>query len=708
MKKNKIFNFIMIGIICLTSVLFIFSFFHPFLSPVEKVDFGDALTIGVVNKNTVLSQKFRSEFDTLDAILIQCATYNHENENGKMIIEIYDPEQTKIYYNEYDLEEITDNSSLKLEFDVQKKTKGKEYTLVIHIKELTKDEILTFYAMPDEDSKVETTTKLDVDNSIKVYQYGETQTYFYTIILFALLLLEIFIFSIKKFKNKKLNEKKNYQKMLLLILYIGISLIFSASLIDVGMDLYYENRLSIITFPILVVSSIIIIVVLVRFISQEKLKVENLFVILAIPISCMYLLSLIPGNIPDEPYHYKIAYQVSKGNILLKDRIEYKESNKIYSNYKAAREKLFDQTKDSRETYKEQDGGYSPLLYIFSSLGVLIGRIFHLTFLGTKYLGSFFNLLLFIVTGYFIIKLLPYGKYLGLVYLLNPMNIQQMTSLSCDAVINANSLLFIAYILHLNHSGEKLNIKNIILLCIFTIIILVSKRAYIPLLLLLFLLKNNMKKTEKKDKKLLIVLLITVITLVFGISSFVRNSYSNPITNPNKKIVQLESKQPQTKYTKLQYTLTSPTKPIFVILNTIYNYIDYYIYSFAGRFLGALNILMPTYIITLYIIILIISVYFDSEKNKLNKKEKIILLMGSLFSFGLVLMGLYLYCGNLRDLVTVGAQGRYFIPIFIIPLLLLQSKKIKFDIERKNLILSSFLLFINIYIVLEVMKYYLN
>lgn len=706
MKKSKIFNLIMIPLIVLTFCLFLYSTFNPFLSPVELDDFGENVTIGVINKNTTITQKFISNLDSLDSIQIQYATFDHENEGGNLIIEIFDSNNKNIYYNEYNIEEIKNGDNLRLEFDVQKKSKNKEYILKITCEDVTKDDVITFYAVTDNDHKLETNSKLNLENSIRIYQYGEDKTYFFTMIILAILFIEIFIFSVIKFKNKKHKELRMIQKILLLSIYIFISLLCSVSLVDIGMDIFYENRLSIISLPIFIITGILILITIAKYITFEKIKLEKLFLILAIPLSCLYLIIFVPGNKPDEPYHYRIAYQISKGNFLLKNKVAYNDGNKVYFDYQTAREELIDKTKDTDRNYDDGNGGYNPLLYIFSSVGILIGRIFNLTLLGTKYLGSFFNVLLFLLSGYYIIKLLPYGKYLGLIYLLNPMNLHQMTSLSCDAMINASSLLFIAYILNLNNSEKKIEIKDMIWLALLLLIILVSKFAYFPLVLLLFLLKNNIKKFNKKYKKIFVAILAIVALLFLGM--YIYNKYNvNPIVK-DTEIKLLESKQPQTKYTKLEYLLTSPTKAAYMLLNTLHTKIDFYVITFAGQKLGALNIDIDSYIITLYLILLVVSAYFDSEKNNLKFKEKSIILMTFIFNFGLILAGLYLGWGNLRDLFVEGVQGRYFIPIVILPLLLLQNKNIKFNIDNKNLVLSILIVFINIYIIMQAMTYYLN
>ena len=51
---------------------------------------------------------------------------------------------------------------------------------------------------------------------------------------------------------------------------------------------------------------------------------------------------------------------------------------------------------------------------------------------------------------------------------------------------------------------------------------------------------------------------------------------------------------------KMSYILSSPGKFIYMILNTLYTKMDFYIYSFSGSSLGWFEFAMPNYLSIIY------------------------------------------------------------------------------------------------------------
>ena len=705
MKKK---NIIFLIIILLTFLLVIYSRINPLYAPVSDNEFGDKRIIGVINKDTTLTQKFTSTIDTLDSVELTYSTYERENKNGSMVIELFDDNNNKLYYEKYDVSKIKDNSYIRLEFDPQYNSKGKEYTIVVNFEGLTSDEIITFWAVADRDPDLQSTNKVKVNDAIRVYQYGDSKSYFYTFVFIIILLIELFIAAFKYFRNKEYYKVKTRYKLLYNLGILIISLLFAYSLVDISYDLYYDGNMPTVWFPVFIITAMILVINIAYNISVKNIKLERLFLAIAMPLGALYLIALIPGNIPDEPYHYSMAYQLTQGNFLQKDNKSLQDGKIVYLDYEYAKKHL-DKENDSYQTFYFGNGGYNPLMYIFSAIGIKIGQIFNLSILGTKYLGSFFNYLLFLISGFFIIKMLPYGKFAGFVYLFSPMNLQQMTSLSCDAVINSSCLLFIAYILNLRSSKDKLTIKNIIIISILLLFVLVCKNAYFPLALLLLLLKNNIKKSDNKTKKVCIIMFLSTI-LIFG-GMYIYNKYNDGGLNDNVKItsvIQQENVEvPQTKYTKISYLMKNPIKGIYILFNTLKINADFHISSYVGKYLGSLNIEVPSFIVTFYLLLLVISIFFDSKDNDLDKKSKIILFISELLLIAIPWVAMFLWWGGTRDPFIEGIQGRYFIPSLILTIFIIGNKKLKLDINNKELLITIILLFINLWSILTVINFYL-
>lgn len=89
MKKFKRNCCLIMGMIIVTFGIFIYSIIKPFLGYSAIDDFGEGATIGVINKDVTINQKFISQLENLDSIQIQFATFNHKNERGTLIVESY-------------------------------------------------------------------------------------------------------------------------------------------------------------------------------------------------------------------------------------------------------------------------------------------------------------------------------------------------------------------------------------------------------------------------------------------------------------------------------------------------------------------------------------------------------------------------------------------------------------------------------------------
>ena len=174
-----------------------YSRISPFYAPASDNEFGDRRIIGVINKDTTLTQKFTSTIDILDSVELTYSTYEHENKNGTMVVELFDDNNKKLYYEKYDVSKIKDNSYIRLEFDPQHNSKGKEYTIVINFEGLTNEEIITFWGVADRDPNLQATNKVKVNDAIRVYQYGDSKSYFYTFVFIIILLVELFIVAFK-------------------------------------------------------------------------------------------------------------------------------------------------------------------------------------------------------------------------------------------------------------------------------------------------------------------------------------------------------------------------------------------------------------------------------------------------------------------------------------------------------------------------------
>jgi len=652
-------------------------------------------SIGEITGNTIINQNFKSKLDVLDSIKIQYGTYTKKIESGSLNIKIYNGSK-EIYQHEYQLNELSDNQILDLEFDIQKNVKNKDFHLEIETDSL--EDPITFYSMNDV-GKLTSTQKMNLIGNIRIIQHGQVGGYYYTIAIAIILLIEFLVYFIKKYNNDcPIIKHKFINNCIMLV----ASLILAVCFLDCRLDISNNFTLSLISFALLMLSSIVIIRNII--ISYYSGQYEEMFLALAIPIGTFFFLALVPGVVPDEPFHYNIAYQMSKGNFFLSKYNEYVLNPKIASYTQVKEVILGNESIPFITSGLTRSGGYSILLYIPAAFGMFIAQLFGLPEILCVYAGSYCNFLMFLILGYLIIKYLPFGKLIGLVYLLNPMLIHQATSVSCDAVINSTCLLFISYVLNIKYSSKEINWKDGLILGILLLFVVVSKFAYFPLALLLLLIKDKLKIENKKINKKIVVPIA-----VFSILSVLAFIYVKRI-NPVHTVGRVTSDVPvvvNNNYTKNEYLMSNPLNVIYLGFNTAIHYLDFYITSFAGRSLGWLNINIPETIVYFYLFLLVLTVFLSKEKYELTKKEKSIVLIIWALNVMVVMGGLYYGFGNIRDILINGVQGRYFIPMNLLLLLVMFNRKNNLKWEKGLLFIIISISIINLLVISNIIDWFI-
>ncbi len=430
-------------------------------------------------------------------------------------------------------------------------------------------------------------------------------------------------------------------------------------------------------------------------------KIEYIFLILVIPLGLGYNFLMLPGYVPDEQSHIVKAYTVMKGdlfpkagkkNIPINNMVKQYSKKNVSSitSYKSLSNCIHQKVNYNKEyrTPYNRFSGYFFGNYIIPALGLLVGTIFNINIFIAVFIGRLFNLIFFIITGFYCLKHIPFGKLLLFAYLLTPMILQEAASFASDACINCISIIFITYILCLkfNDKIKQLSIKDVSILGFLCIMLGSSKTVYFPLILLLLLLMDKIKNSPKKSKYILgILLVISIIsTGFFYVQSNKYNVFIEWRTFNN-----VNSKK------QMKYVIHKPLNYLNTTFKTLQKEHGFYISTFAGEFLGPLNI-HGYYISTLVIILLLLfAPFFEKTKYTFSKKEKIFINFLVLIIFNCILGALYLTWTGYGKSIIEGVQGRYFIPIFILTLLTLFQKKKYIEFKNPKLYYILLLLVVN-------------
>lgn len=503
--------------------------------------------------------------------------------------------------------------------------------------------------------------------------------------------------------NNKILEKI---KKLSYIFEFIISVLMAISvfnLLEIKAECGYFDKIWLIFSGITVLIDIIIII---YNIYKDKKSIEKMFLNVVIPIGILFWIFMIPGQVPDEEAHMIKAYEVSNGilytkrdengeskTIVPQDLLEYNH-NKM-NNYIKLKEQLNQKT-DYLKTVETVSSaqGYTWILYIVPASIMFIARNINLNLLVAIYIARLMNFVVFIILGYYTIKKIPFGKIVTAIYLLMPMMLQQANSCSADVIVNAISLYIISYILYLLFKENRIETKEMIIYCILVIILAVAKYVYIPLigigLLLIF------KKNLTKKQKMIFITVSIVLGLVFSIISYI---FASKYTSTTESMRLYYEEYNVNGAEQIKSIIQSPLNMIKIIKNDWINNLEQYIYMCVGSELAWLDVKPTRILISLYIITLLAATILEKNQYSLKKIEKLWVLMITIGIVGLVQLAMYISFTPLGANFIGGVQGRYFIPVFILPLLCISMKNNYIKSKNPNIILPCIVGIINIFVI---------
>lgn len=453
---------------------------------------------------------------------------------------------------------------------------------------------------------------------------------------------------------------------------------------------------TLILFTGLCIISNIILLFMLKKIPKIKENFCKLFLLIAIPIGLLYIITIPIFAGTDEPLHFFRAYQISEGTISVdSDNYDTKipenvlnlHYRKIKENYVPFRgfEKL---ENDNRVILPIDDAAsqYSPIQYIPQILGIKIGEFLNLSPMMIVLLSRILIFSTWCILTYFSIKIFPYNKLLFLLVCLSPALLSLVSTTSGDIILNSFSFLFISYILKLFHDKPKLKFKNIILLLLLCVGISLCKTIYIILTLLLAIIPFEC--FESKNKKWFYVISIWIISFISDISWVTLSSLN--LTSPESNSME-----------QLRYILSNPIDYIFIICRTFLGDFYYYITNFfsgSEMCYGKVNI--PSILSISYVIIFLLSLEYNKNTEEF-KNIKYLFWLIFLLIFGATVTALYInwtnIVGGIGYSTIEGVQSRYF--IMLLPLILITFKVNTFFKIKQNILIKS-CIYLNIFILL--------
>lgn len=458
----------------------------------------------------------------------------------------------------------------------------------------------------------------------------------------------------------------------------GVTVVYQITRMD-----YYSMA----AIAVALISGLFIIAMYVLLFVYKKLKIEYIYLIAAIVLGIIYFILIPEGQTPDEFVHIETAYDVANVAFGYKhgSDIEMRkcdiDENVLSSDYRRGTyneyvdQLLHDHSVTSKET---QWLGDTPLntnryLYYVSAFGMIIGRLLKWGTVPTYFLGAMFNYIVFVAVTFYAIKKIPFGKTMVLLFGILPMTMQQVTSYSYDCGILTLSVLMVAIALRVAYADD-VKIKDLVILGITTLLLAsVKNGAYYFMVFLNIIPLVRFRKNNKVYFRVIIGIIAAGTLTLLG--PIIRNAISS--ANGGTLMNGYVGWADEPGYT-VSYVLHNPVVLIEVCWNTFINSFEYYIYTMFGGSLGWLNISISWWIVIVLMGTLLVSAMKkQDEETDIKPWTKWLFAIISVYSIGCTAAAMLLDWTPLSYNHILGIQGRYFLPILMLLILIMRGNWIK-------------------------------
>lgn len=411
--------------------------------------------------------------------------------------------------------------------------------------------------------------------------------------------------------------------------------------------------------------------------------IEQIFTIAVMIIGMIYMFVLPPFTVPDEIAHFVTTYSYSsellgenalnsEGEVTVPSEAMWgveknTVSKSLYISFMKgvlAREDLHtNQNLATRPPLEQNAGCYLPQI-----IGVTIARIFGMNAFQILFVGRFFALVAYCFLMFWALRLIPFGKITLFIIGILPMTIQQVVSFNYDSLLFGICFFLISYLFYLIYVKDEIIWYDCAVLVFLGGLIAVIKFIYLPLMgLALFIPKEKFGGIKKKS-----IWGIIVVTTV-GMESLLTkwaaiHSMANTATETAGHVGVKMS---------LAYCMENPGEIIIIFYRTIERQLSGFLSQMLASPLGWLDIDMPSIIVISFIIIILLSILRKEDEQQFKIKTiRSFSILISVVILVLVMIALLLGWTTEGENQISGIQGRYFLPILPLIVIILQNQTI--------------------------------
>ncbi|MED2930773.1 DUF2142 domain-containing protein [Bacillus wiedmannii] len=314
---------------------------------------------------------------------------------------------------------------------------------------------------------------------------------------------------------------------------------------------------------------------------------------------------------------------------------------------------------------------YTVIPYIPQAIGIKLAMIADTNIWTANILGRLVNLLAFVMMSAYALYKMPIMRRTFMFFMLAPIIMFHAASLSADAVLMGSSFIFIALVMRL-WFNEDFKKSEFVAMAVSGIVMTLCKFTYWPLLLLM--LCTRVSKYGMKKNYWLFNIGITGAAglLVAGWNIFVMKYVGDGLNSGNVSATG-----------QISYMLNHPLEALKVFIRSFDHGLDEW-FEMYNTF-GFLSTPLKG-ILYLYPIVFVLIAIMDQKEGipKLDWMKKWVLRFCSISVILLVMLSIYMTWTTVGFPYVVGIQGRYFIPIIPLILLLIQQH-FKIKVEKPNI-----------------------
>jgi uncharacterized membrane protein len=305
---------------------------------------------------------------------------------------------------------------------------------------------------------------------------------------------------------------------------------------------------------------------------------------------------------------------------------------------------------------------YSPVAYLPAAAVMRVGIWLGVSPLGLMYAGRLVNLAVWLAAIYWAIRLVPFYKWLFFLLALTPTSLYQGASLSADSLTHGLAFLTTAYFLALGCGETERVGRKAVALAAVLLVLLVLTKNYLVFFPLLYWLIPGEKFSGARQRWLGFALLMGVtVAAVFAWWLVVREL----------PIVWRAKVEPGG---QMAYILGHPGEYAVVVLRTILQNFHWYAARFVGAF-GWQTVHVPKAHSLLWALVLLGAAFTGGRQDRRIAPRQKVVLAGVA---GLTVLGmftlLYVYWNAVGATWIEGIQGRYYIPVAGLGLLVLDNR----------------------------------